>query len=112
MLKRIRDSETSTSRRIRVKEYKSRRGKSWSPATSVGICILVSVDIHKNAMGVVPQITRLQTAPRRHGIDKAAHKVQAQELIQSRKEAALLRIQLQGAAEVEKDHKQVAECFL
>ena len=79
----------------------------------MGVCILISVDmVHKNAMGVVLQITRLQTAPRRRGIDKAARKFQARELTQSRKEAALLRVQLRGATEVEKGRKQVAQCFL
>jgi len=104
------DFETST---IEVRENKSCRGKRCNHAASVGACILASVDmVHKNAMGVVLQTTRLQTAPRRHGIDKAAHKVQAREITQSRKEAALLQMQLREATEVEKGRKQVAECFL
>ena len=79
----------------------------------MGICILVNVDmVHKNAMGVVLQITRLQTAPRRRGIGKAAHKFQARELTQSHKDAVLLPMQLRGVTEVGKGRDQVAECLL
>jgi len=84
-----------------------------SPAINVGVCILVDVDtVRKNAIGVVLQITRLQTAPRSRGTDKATHKFQAREITQSHREAALLRMQFWGAIEVEKGRKQVAECFL
>jgi len=104
------NSETSTTE---ARENKSCRGKRCNHAASVDACILVSVDmVHKNAMGVVLQTTRLQTAPRRHGIDKVAHKVQAREITQSCKEAALLRMQSREATEVEKGCKQVTECFL
>jgi len=66
--------------------------------------------VHKDAMGVVQWTTRLETAPRRLRTDKAIYKVPAWELIQSRKEAALLRMQFREATEVEKGRKQVAEC--
>jgi len=56
-------------------------------------------------MGVVLQITRLQIAPRSCGTGKAIHMFQAREITQSRKEVALLRMQLWEETEVEKGRK-------
>jgi len=67
------------------------QGRNWNPTTSVGVCTLVSADMaHKNAMGVDLRTTKLQIAPRKRGIGRIVHKVQARGLIQFRGEADLL----------------------
>jgi len=76
VLRGVRDSETSTPQRIRVKEYKLRQDKRWNHVVNADVCITVRVTtVFKDVMGVGQWTTNSQTALEKQGIVKSMFKV-------------------------------------
>ena len=90
VLRGIRDLETLTPRRIRVKEYKLHQDKRLNLAINANICITVRVSVVlKDVMDVVQWTISSQIAPERQEIVKATFQVQEREPILSLREVVL-----------------------